>query len=224
MKTIRFATVVEKAGKPEAYTLWQDPEKDQEFQKALSDDCVMTIIREPATTKADVASVGYVKQPNALYLIFPRPVTAFKENRIVGIKEDLLALPKPKGEVVKVSEPKKQVFTPFRPPRSAIVITPSPEPSPAPVIEPRSQPAAKPVVKSPPTEPIQAVEPSPPKPKPLPRFQVTASITGAVERTIEVTAKNRQEARESAAALLKDQSVDFSVGTRQVKIAKVAKT
>jgi hypothetical protein len=110
MKTIRFATVVEKAGKPEAYTLWQDPEKDQDFQKALSDDRVMTII--PATTKADVASVGYVKQPNALYLIFPRPVTAFKENRIVGIKEDLLALPKPKGEVVKVSEPKKQVFTP----------------------------------------------------------------------------------------------------------------
>jgi hypothetical protein len=110
MKTIRFATVVEKAGKPEAYTLWQDPEKDQDFQKALSDDRVMTII--PATTKADVASVGYVKQPNALYLIFPRPVTAFKENRIVGIKEDLLAPPKPKGEVVKVSEPKKQVFTP----------------------------------------------------------------------------------------------------------------
>jgi hypothetical protein len=217
MKTIRFATVVEKAGKPEPYTLWLNPEKDQDFQKALREDRLMTVLREPASTKADVASVGYVNKPNALYLIFPQPLTDFKENRIVGIKADLLAAPKPKGEVVKVSEPKKQVFTPFKPPRTAVV-TPSPKPS-APGIESHPQPEAGPVIKPRPT-----VETPPPEPKPLPRFQVTASITSTVERSIEVTAKNQQEAREAAATLLNEESVDFSAGTKQVKIAKVAKT
>jgi hypothetical protein len=41
---------------------------------------------------------------------------------------------------------------------------------------------------------------------------------------IEVTAENQRQAREVTVALLEDESIDFSAGTRQVKIAKAVKT
>ena len=219
MKTTRFATVVDEAGKPEPYTLWVSPEKDPEFRKALHDERVMTILREPATNKADVASVGYVEKPNALYLIFPRPLTGFKEMRIVGIKDDMFAPPKPRGKVVKPSEPKKQVI---EAPRVARFIPLAPPP---PVIETKPPPKARAEASTPPVEPPRPEpEPLPPEPKPLPKFRVSAVITSTVERTVEVTAKNQREAREAAAALVNDEPVDFSAGTRQVKIAKAVKT
>ena len=43
VKTVRFADVVEKAGKPEPYTLWQKPGADRHFQSALKNHRVMTI-------------------------------------------------------------------------------------------------------------------------------------------------------------------------------------
>ena len=220
MKTTRFASVVDEAGRPEPYTLWVAPDKDPEFRKALHDERVMTILREPATNKADVASVGYVEKPNALYLIFPRPLTGFKEMRIVGIKDDMFAPPKPRGKVVKPSEPRKQVI---EAPRVARFIPLAP---PRPVIETKPPRKAAPAEAStPPVEPERPEpEPLPPEPKPLPKFRVSAVITSTVERTVEVTAKNQREAREAAAALLKDESIGFSEGARQVKIVKAVKT
>src|SRR6478672_2060777 len=43
VKTVRFGEVVDNAGKPEPYTLWQKPATDRHFQSALKNHRVMTI-------------------------------------------------------------------------------------------------------------------------------------------------------------------------------------
>jgi hypothetical protein len=102
LKSARFASVVEDAGAPEPYTPWREPRKDREFQKALREERVMTVLQEPASNKADVALVGYLKKEHALYMVFPKSLEKFKDRRIVGLNYDLLAEPG-----VKVSKKKR---------------------------------------------------------------------------------------------------------------------
>ena len=77
-KTVRFTKLVSDAGKPEPYTLWQDPARDRDFQKALREDRLVTVMRQPASTKCDAAVVGYLKKPNALFMIFRKASRASK--------------------------------------------------------------------------------------------------------------------------------------------------
>jgi hypothetical protein len=125
VKSVRFSKVVEGVGKPEPYTLWQDPDKDRDFQKAVREQRLITVLQEPASSKTDKAVVGYVKGEHANYLVFPKSLNAFKDSRIVGLKYELLTTPKPKGKPVKVSHRKPPGFQP--PPRVA-----TREPAPAP--------------------------------------------------------------------------------------------
>jgi hypothetical protein len=88
VKTVRFADVVEAAGKPEPYTLWQKPASDRHFQSALNNHRVVTIQKSESGT--EFGMVGFKQSKLARYLIFSKSLKRFDGNRIVGIKWDLV--------------------------------------------------------------------------------------------------------------------------------------
>jgi hypothetical protein len=88
VKTVRFADVVEAAGKPEPYTLWQKPASDRHFQSALKNHRVMTVQKSESGT--EFGMVGFKQSKLARYLIFPKSLKRFDGNRIVGIKWDFV--------------------------------------------------------------------------------------------------------------------------------------
>jgi hypothetical protein len=87
-KTARFNLVVEKCGEPEVYTLWQKPKADRHFQMLLKKDRVMTILRSEGGT--DFGLVGFRQTKGARYLVFPKSLKRFTDERIVGINWDLV--------------------------------------------------------------------------------------------------------------------------------------
>ena len=87
IKTKRFADVVENAGKPEVYTLWQKPAQDRHLQSEIKNNRVMTIQQSDAGTEFGI--VGFKERPGARYLVFPKSLKRFENRRIVGIKWDL---------------------------------------------------------------------------------------------------------------------------------------
>ena len=87
VKTARFAQVVEKAGKPEVYTLWQKPAQDRHLQSEIKNNRVMTI--QKSATGSEFGIVGFKEQKGVSYLIFPKSLKPFDTKRIVGITWDL---------------------------------------------------------------------------------------------------------------------------------------
>src|SRR5207248_905493 len=101
-KTVRFASVVAKSGRPEPYTLWTAPEKDRHFQSALKGERVMTVHQENVGGKKDFGEVGFKKEGS--FLVFPKSLKRFAGARIIGIKYDLLE----QTEGAPSSKPKEQ--------------------------------------------------------------------------------------------------------------------
>lgn len=87
-KTMRFSEVVETAGRPEVYTLWQKPKTDKHLQSLLKNNRVMTILQSDGGS--DFGLVGFREEQGARYLAFPKPLKRFIDRRIVGIKWDLV--------------------------------------------------------------------------------------------------------------------------------------
>jgi hypothetical protein len=88
-KTKRFAEVLEKAGKPEVYTLWQKPAQDRQFQSELKNNRVMTILHSDSGT--EFGMVGFKERKDeARYLVFPKSLKSFENCRIIGINWDLV--------------------------------------------------------------------------------------------------------------------------------------
>jgi hypothetical protein len=87
-KTKRFADVIDSAGKPEPYTLWQKPAQDQHLQSEIKNNRVMTILKTEASR--EFGMVGFKAQKGASYLIFPKALKRFENRRIVGINWDLI--------------------------------------------------------------------------------------------------------------------------------------
>jgi hypothetical protein len=124
MKTVRFTKVVEHSGRPEVYLLLTDPKDDDHFQKALKASRVMTI--QHAGGKTDSGTVGYLSNTKGELLIFPRSLSPFADDHIVGINYDLLQqdheppkkepkpAPKPKikAKALPKSEPKPESAAP----------------------------------------------------------------------------------------------------------------
>ena len=88
VKTARFAQVVEKAGKPEVYTLWQKPAQDRHLQSEIKNNRVMTI--QKSVTGSEFGIVGFKEQKGVSYLIFPKSLKRFENKRIVGINWELV--------------------------------------------------------------------------------------------------------------------------------------
>jgi hypothetical protein len=87
-KTNRFADVAEAAGKPEVYTLWQKPAQDRHLQSEIKNHRVMTIQKTDAGS--EFGMVGFKETKGASYLVFPKSLKRFENNRIVGINWDLV--------------------------------------------------------------------------------------------------------------------------------------
>ena len=83
IKTARFSQVIENCGKPQVYTLWQKPSADRHFQSQIKNNRVMTILKSESGT--DFGIIGFKESKEARYLIFPKTLKRFAENRIVGI-------------------------------------------------------------------------------------------------------------------------------------------
>jgi cytosine deaminase len=123
VKTARFRDVVSKCGRPEVATLWQDPKKDADFQKALKACRVMSVHQTVVGSKKDFAEVGWVKKGHIALLIFPASLKEFSEKRIIGVDYDLVDQPKTQGKPVSrgkasaaKSQPKKaQAKSPAKP-------------------------------------------------------------------------------------------------------------
>ena len=87
-KTKRFADVVEAVGKPEVYTLWQKPAQDRHLQSEIKNNRVMTV--QKSETGSEFGMVGFKEQKGASYLVFPKSLKRFENNRIVGINWELV--------------------------------------------------------------------------------------------------------------------------------------
>jgi hypothetical protein len=83
VKTARFAEVVDKAGKPVVYTLWQKPAADRHFQSLNKSNRVMTIQKSESGT--DFGLAGFQERQGANYLVFPKSLKRVADKRIVGI-------------------------------------------------------------------------------------------------------------------------------------------
>ncbi len=88
VKTARFAQLIEKAGKPEVYTLWQKPAQDRHLQSGIKNNRAMTIQKSAAGREFGI--VGFKEEKGASYLIFPKSLKRFENRRIVGINWDLV--------------------------------------------------------------------------------------------------------------------------------------
>jgi len=87
-KTKRFADIVVETGKPEVYTLWLKPAQDRHLQSEIKSNRVMTVLKTDAGT--EFGMVGFKEQKGASYLVFPKSLKRFENNRIVGINWDLI--------------------------------------------------------------------------------------------------------------------------------------
>ncbi len=88
MKTARFTQVVEKCGKPEVYTLWQKPAQDRQLQSQIKKNRVMTVQKSEAGTEFGI--VGFKERKRASYLLFPKSLKPFDNNRIIGMNWGLV--------------------------------------------------------------------------------------------------------------------------------------
>ena len=84
----RFASVVEACGAPQVYTLWQPPGKDRQLQTRIRQTRIMTIQRTGGGS--DFGCVGFLERKGAIHLQFPKSLKRFQDQRIVGIKWELV--------------------------------------------------------------------------------------------------------------------------------------
>ena len=87
-KTVRFADVVGKAGKPEVYTLWMKPAQDRHLQSMIKNNRIMTV--QKSETGTDFRFAGFKASKGACFLVFPKSLKRFENNRVVGINWDLV--------------------------------------------------------------------------------------------------------------------------------------
>src|SRR5207245_3454024 len=86
VKTGRFSEIVEKAGRPESYTLWQKPSADRSLQSAIKNNRIMTIQRNESGT--EFGKIGRAHAKDARYLVFPNYLKRFESGRADGRKWD----------------------------------------------------------------------------------------------------------------------------------------
>ena len=108
MGAVRFSKIVETVGQPSVHVLWMDPQKDTILQKAIKANRVMTIHQRSAGTKTDYGTIGFEKGVAGQILIFPKSLKEFSDQRVVGLKYDLLESASfPKSEQAPKSKPAK---------------------------------------------------------------------------------------------------------------------
>jgi hypothetical protein len=90
MKPLRFGDLVRNSGRPHTLTLWTEPRKIGELQKAITTNRVLTVRHPPVGSGRDMGTVGFKPGPRSSYLIFPRPLQADKGQPVIGLNYLLL--------------------------------------------------------------------------------------------------------------------------------------
>ncbi len=88
VKNVRFAAVLDTCGVPTVYTLWQKPAADRHFQTLVRNERLMTIL--PTEAGVDFGQIGFCERAGARFLAFPKSLKRFCDQRVVGIKWDLV--------------------------------------------------------------------------------------------------------------------------------------
>lgn len=120
-KTVRFDKLIAESGNPEPATLWVEPEKDPDFMKAVKGRRIVTLCQPNVGAKKDFGLIGFSKEKNATYLVFPKKLKPPEDSKVVGIKYEKLADPKPKGAVF---HPRNKAQTKRKSPRVGLVGSP----------------------------------------------------------------------------------------------------
>lgn len=111
-RKIRFVELVKSSGRPHVVTLWGEPTSDPSFMRAVRDNRVLTVKQSSVGHKADQGTIGFHKNKNVAYLVFPESLPETKDAQVIGIKYDLLAAGEPVGserkQKVKKTSPRKQ--------------------------------------------------------------------------------------------------------------------
>lgn len=134
MKSVRFATVVERCGAPVLHVSWLPPAKDRELQAAEKQQRVMTLHQHARGAKKDFATIGLdLKQADTpQILIFPKSLRAFAGQKIIAINYALLAEEKSAGgDTVDLSKTRAKPIEPERPAPSLRVVEDEPERAPS---------------------------------------------------------------------------------------------
>ena len=87
-KTVRFTLVVENCGAPQIYIPWQSPKEDRHLQTQIRQARIMTI--QKTGSGSDFGCVGLIERKGAQYLVFPKSLKRFADERIVGVKWELV--------------------------------------------------------------------------------------------------------------------------------------
>jgi hypothetical protein len=191
-KTLRFTALVQEAGQPEAANLWTRPEADKPFMKAVRENRVLTVKQENLGSSKDFGVVGFLREKNVSYLVFPKALDKFKDRRVIGIKYDLVQTAPPLGKVVKQRHTEKRGWgRGVMPHEWATSSEAAPE---ARHTETKSDA--------------------------LKKFKVTLRFISTIELTAQVDAKGRTEA--GRLALKTAGSPDFTKGVITRKILKVS--
>lgn len=93
-KSVRFSDLVKKSGAPSVAIFWADPRRNNVFSKAVQENRVLTVTQENVGNKMDYGTIGYHREKNVSYLVFPKPLPDPLNTRVVGIKYELLERPK----------------------------------------------------------------------------------------------------------------------------------
>jgi hypothetical protein len=99
VKSVRFTALVERSGHPVVVTLWREPEMDKDFMRAVRANRILTIHQTNSGTAKDYGVIGFQKDAQVTYMIFPRKLAPAAGTRVVGIKYDLVAQPATKPGV-----------------------------------------------------------------------------------------------------------------------------
>ncbi len=133
---MRFASVVEKAGKPGVHLILTDPEKDAVLQRAIKARRVMTARQATVGHSVDYGVVGFQKGVSGQVLVFPKSLQAFEGAKIVGVRYELLDdSPVPEAgrhhaarKAKPGRSPRKDRVEPEPPPAEKVVHFPRPDP------------------------------------------------------------------------------------------------
>lgn len=94
-KTVRFADLVRTFGRPEMVTLWTDPQKNIQFSRAIDENRIVTVKQVNVGTRKDFGLIGFHKERNVSFLMFPKPLDYPVGTKVIGIKYDLITSPEP---------------------------------------------------------------------------------------------------------------------------------
>jgi hypothetical protein len=89
-KTIRFAEVVARFGKPSPYLAWIRPEKDPVFMNAVKARRVLTVHQELHGGRKDFGLPGFHPEKRAQYLLFPKGLARLEGRRVIAIDYGLV--------------------------------------------------------------------------------------------------------------------------------------